>query len=101
MISVTGVHCLRCDHIVVSRAGHDMRPCKCGDVQVDGGRDYLRVVYRDGAEHRVVRIDLVAEEEEDLVREWKAGTDRFGVFPPQTHALLNVREPTPEEIDSP
>ena len=100
MISVTGVHCLRCDHIIVSRAGHDMHPCKCGAVHVDGGRHYLRVAYQDGAEFRNVRIDLSVEQE-DLVREYREGTDKFGIFPPETHYLLNVREATGEEIDHP
>lgn len=101
MISVTGIHCLRCDHIIVSCAGHDMHPCKCGAVQVDGGRQYLRVVYKSGAEHKAVRIDLPVEDKRELALDWKQGTGKYGIFPPETHFTLNMREASPEEIDHP
>lgn len=102
MISVTGVRCVRCGHVVVSRAGHDQRSCECGAVQVDGGRDYLRVVYYgEDSEHEFVRLDLPVEDERELYVDWNERTDKHGFYPPETHFALNLREPTEKEIDNP
>lgn len=38
--------CLTCNEIVESLHRHDYRQCSCGNVAVDGGTDYERVVYR-------------------------------------------------------
>lgn len=38
--------CLTCNEIVESLHRHDHRQCSCGNVAVDGGTDYERVVYR-------------------------------------------------------
>jgi hypothetical protein len=100
MITVTGIECLRCHHVLVSRAGHDMHGCPCGVVQVDGGRDYLRVV-GDLEAYRAVRVDLQADDAKELVEDWRAGTRKYTSFPPETHFALNVRGATAEEITSP
>lgn len=39
--------CLKCGEVVESKSRHDFRKCKCGNVFVDGGRDYVRHGFRD------------------------------------------------------
>ena len=42
MIKVNKAKCLICEDIIESRHRHDYVTCKCGNICVDGGRDYLR-----------------------------------------------------------
>lgn len=37
-----GVHCKNCDEVIYSLHRHHFHYCSCGEVFVDGGRDYLR-----------------------------------------------------------
>ncbi len=41
--------CLSCNTEIVSVHRHDFKYCKCGDLAVDGGTEYLRRVYKPGA----------------------------------------------------
>lgn len=41
--------CDRCGTTIESVHRHDFRTCKCGDVSVDGGLDYARRVFTEGA----------------------------------------------------
>ena len=36
------VRCLRCSDVIESTHRHDFKFCKCGNVAVDGGKDYAR-----------------------------------------------------------
>lgn len=36
------VQCLKCDDIIESHHVHDFKYCSCGNIAVDGGREYLR-----------------------------------------------------------
>ena len=38
----SALHCLKCDNVIYSVHVHDFHNCPCGNVFVDGGRDYLR-----------------------------------------------------------
>lgn len=100
-LSVTGVQCSLCDYILVSRADHDMHWCPCGTVAVDGGRSYLKVAASELRIAKTVRIDIPYVTKEDLVRDYQKGLDKFKSFEPETHAVLNVREPTKEELANP
>jgi len=37
--------CLDCDTEIESTHRHDFRYCKCGNLAVDGGKDYLRRLF--------------------------------------------------------
>ena len=41
-ILLNRIQCNRCGDVIVSLHRHDLKWCKCGDVAVDGGTDYLR-----------------------------------------------------------
>jgi Zn finger protein HypA/HybF involved in hydrogenase expression len=34
--------CLKCNQIIESKYRHDFVTCKCGNLSVDGGKDYLK-----------------------------------------------------------
>ena len=40
--------CLTCGDIIESIDRHDYVQCSCGNISVDGGKDYLKRSYRDG-----------------------------------------------------
>ena len=40
------VKCLLCDNIIESKYRHDFVTCKCGNVSIDGGLDYLKRLYK-------------------------------------------------------
>lgn len=44
MIVQNAVICNKCDELIYSAHRHDFRECKCGNIAVDGGQEYLRRV---------------------------------------------------------
>lgn len=42
--------CLLCGDVLESTSRHDSKTCRCGNLSVDGGHDYIRRSYRDGEE---------------------------------------------------
>lgn len=40
--------CLVCGDEIESKHRHDFMPCSCGNIFVDGGKDYIRRGWRDG-----------------------------------------------------
>ena len=46
-IKVNKVQCKNCGEIIESTHRHDFKFCKCGNVAVDGGHDYLRREFKD------------------------------------------------------
>jgi hypothetical protein len=55
------VHCLLCDDVVYSINRHDYHSCSCGKVSIDGGRDYTKLAFSDGASFDEVTIDLLTD----------------------------------------
>jgi tRNA(Ile2) C34 agmatinyltransferase TiaS len=41
--------CLHCGDEIESTHRHDFRSCRCGNLNVDGGQEYLRRVYKPGS----------------------------------------------------
>lgn len=41
-VIINKAQCLKCKDIVESTHRHDFVNCKCGEIFVDGGKDYLR-----------------------------------------------------------
>lgn len=42
MIIQNAVICNKCDDLIFSAHRHDFRECKCGNIFIDGGQEYLR-----------------------------------------------------------
>lgn len=47
--------CLKCKSVIESFHRYDFVSCSCGEISLDGGTDYLRVLAKDWA--NIVRID--------------------------------------------
>lgn len=56
--------CLSCGDEIESTHGHDFRSCRCGNLCVDGGKQYLRRVYKPGALWRDTSITRPREDGE-------------------------------------
>lgn len=52
--------CLKCGDIIESKYTHDYVQCRCGNISVDGGKDYLKRSYRDGLD---TLLDMSISEE--------------------------------------
>ena len=44
MTKVIAIKCPKCKDTVYSCARHDFRQCSCGQVAIDGGFDYVKVI---------------------------------------------------------
>lgn len=47
IITKNAARCKKCGDVIESKHVHDFRWCKCGQVFVDGGHDYLRRGFKD------------------------------------------------------
>lgn len=45
-MKVTCIKCPQCKDTIYSRTTHDYRPCSCGTVAIDGGSEYIRVLWK-------------------------------------------------------
>ena len=66
MIIVNQVHCHKCDDKPFSANRHDFKYCKCGNIAVDGGQEYLRRVGNGISERSYT--DLSFELPDDVVK---------------------------------
>lgn len=49
MILRNSAKCLTCDTEIESVHRHDFKACQCGDLFVDGGKDYIRRGFKDAS----------------------------------------------------
>lgn len=82
------IRCMECGDLIISVHRHDFRSCSCGQVSIDGGRDYIRVVGGDG-DFELVTVasekELTTQEAASMLRAYKrfyaaAPPSVFGVF---------------------
>jgi hypothetical protein len=66
------VKCNSCGDIIESKSGHDFRTCRCGDVSVDGGKQYLRRVFKSAECY--IELSETYEEERDSY-DWELKTN--------------------------
>ena len=45
-MKVDAVKCPKCKDVIYSRSRHDFRPCSCGEIAIDGGFDYKKVMFK-------------------------------------------------------
>lgn len=43
---VNKAKCLLCNDVITSKHSHDYVTCRCGNLSVDGGREYARRLYQ-------------------------------------------------------
>ena len=56
------VKCLKCGDIIESKNRHDFVTCSCGNVSVDGGKDYLRRTFHNKDDYEELSIVKNTEE---------------------------------------
>ena len=75
----TLVHCIKCPScrdIIYSRTRHDFHFCTCGSIAIDGGFDYLRVMYNKKYPKNLKKY--VSATKEELFQDWNRGENKFG-----------------------
>tara|TARA_R110000851_G_scaffold187318_1_gene337190 strand:- start:72113 stop:72430 length:318 start_codon:yes stop_codon:yes gene_type:complete len=60
------MHCLMCDDRPYSAHRHDYQSCKCGQISVDGGMQYLRRTITEGAQCKEMSIVITDEQYEAI-----------------------------------
>ena len=78
MVKVKCIQCPKCLDVIFSRSHYDFHSCGCRDCFIDGGRDYVRVGWKD-----VLPIEfnfLVNVTEKALYNDWNKRTDKFGTM---------------------
>ena len=56
------VKCLKCGDIIESKNRHDFVTCSCGNVSVDGGKDYLHRTFHNKDDYEELSIVENTEE---------------------------------------
>lgn len=64
IIKSNKAQCLKCGEIIESKSVHDFRQCQCGNLFVDGGKEYLRRGYAD-SQDTVKELSEYTEVQED------------------------------------
>lgn len=72
---VTTTVCPNCKDELYSRAHHDFHYCHCGDTAVDGGFDYMRVLYKNPVTHKTRYVNATRQE---LYDDWNERRNKFG-----------------------
>lgn len=73
---ITTLTCPSCEDEIFSRANHDFRTCKCGEIFVDGGFEYLRFGFAKKMPKKRIRYIKVSKNE--LYQDWNKNCDKFG-----------------------
>ena len=76
LTQVTACKCVSCNTTIYSRARHDFHFCKCGEIAIDGGFDYLKLCYKNGRPQTFKM--LVSASKKELYDDWNLGKDKFG-----------------------
>ena len=63
VVEVNKAQCKLCNDIIESYSGHDFKYCKCGEIAVDGGRNYIRRVA--GNLNNIIELSVTHEEERE------------------------------------
>ena len=62
-VIVNKAQCKLCGDIIESKTVHDFRFCKCGEIAVDGGKEYIRRVANDMT--NVIELSVIVQEERE------------------------------------
>lgn len=84
IILANQVKCLECGDAPYSAHRHDFRSCMCGALAVDGGMNYLRRSYKEGAKYMdmsiVVDKSLYNKIDEAIIWANKTGRNNLGLI---------------------
>ena len=74
-ISIDAAQCPLCRDIVISRWRHDFHECGCGAVAIDGGQEYLRLLWNEP--NRPIHVTVVIDSLDEVRASpgvWAAGS---------------------------
>ena len=74
---VTCIKCPKCKDVIYSRTHYDCRSCSCGEVAIDGGFDYTRILGYYEGEPFNLEIDVT---EQELYDDWNNRINKYGVI---------------------
>lgn len=77
-MKICGIKCTKCGDLIYSRARHDMRWCSCGEVAINGGRAYFKVV-GEVLSWEPFELNLNVSEKE-LYDDWNEMKDEYGKY---------------------
>ena len=73
------IKCLKCNGIIESFYRHDFKWCSCGNIFIDGGKDYLRYggkALEDGSYEIIVEDKVLEKEVNKFLQIHKLGWNR-------------------------
>lgn len=57
----SGIRCVSCQDIIYSVMRHDFKHCKCGKVNINGGKNYTKIGFETGSDFENITIDLLTD----------------------------------------
>jgi hypothetical protein len=63
-MTVDGLQCPVCRDVVVSRWQHDLHGCSCGAIAIDGGQEYLRLLWNEP--HQLIHLTVFVDSLDEL-----------------------------------
>jgi ribosomal protein L37AE/L43A len=75
---VTAATCPTCKDKIYSRARHDFHYCSCGEIAVDGGRDYFKMSFKE-IEPEISQLAIPVSQH-DLYQDWNNEIDKYGII---------------------
>jgi hypothetical protein len=82
MTKVNAVTCPACEYTVFSRTRHDSRSCFCGQVSIDGGFAYTRLLWAPEIHVPKIEEKVIPQTPMELYDDWNEGKNLFGLIPP-------------------
>lgn len=70
MLGVSAIFCHKCRDLLYSRFTHDYRTCECGNVMIDGGRDYTRCGGEEANTFTLLRIQIPKLPDQEKSGRW-------------------------------
>lgn len=74
MIIENKAKCKLCDDVIESKGQWDFVTCKCGEISVDGGKNYLKRLFKN--KKNLIEMSK-CEEEDELKRILKPTKDKY------------------------
>ena len=78
MVKVSAIQCPTCRDVIFSRAHYDFHYCSCGEVAIDGGRDYTRVAFKDIRPTQIILV--IPQSADELYKDWNTKKDKLGII---------------------
>jgi len=92
-IKVNKAQCLICGDILESKHRHDFKTCKCGNLSVDGGKDYLRRAAKDPFQVKdLSEMEDEDEEETIMINKFRTTINHLNQLIDQYFGKCNCKE---------